>query len=97
MKPLTLRPAAAADVEDAWRWYEAQREGLGDEFLEVTRAALESIGAYPESAPVVRRDIRRRLLKRFPYGIFYRIIRGQIVVVACLHAKRSPRVWRSRQ
>jgi hypothetical protein len=45
---------------------------------------------------VVLRDIRRQLLKRFPYGLFYRLIEGQVVVVACFHAKRSPRVWRSR-
>jgi len=96
VKPPILRPAAAADVEDAWRWYEERREGLGDEFLEVVRAALESIRAHPDSAPVVHRDVRRQLLRRFPYGLFYRVIGGQVVVVACFHAKRNPRVWRSR-
>jgi plasmid stabilization system protein ParE len=96
VNPPVLRPAAAADVEDAWRWYEAQREGLGDEFLDVVRATLESTRAYPESAPVALRDIRRQLLRRFPYGLFYRLIQGQVVVVACFHAKRSPRVWRTR-
>ncbi len=94
MKRPILRPAAAADVEDAWRWYEERREGLGDEFLEVVRAALESIRAHPDSAPVVYRDVRRQLLRRFPYGLFYRVIGGQVVVVACFHAKRNPRVWR---
>jgi toxin ParE1/3/4 len=78
VKPPILRPAAAADVEDAWRWYEARREGLGDEFLKVAQATLESICAHPESAPVVHRDIRRKLLRRFPYGFFYRLIRGQM-------------------
>ena len=91
-----LRPAAAADVEEAWRWYEARREGLGDEFLEVVQATLEAIRSHPESSPVIHRDIRRRLLKRFPYGLFYRLVQGQVVVVACFHAKRDPRVWRSR-
>jgi plasmid stabilization system protein ParE len=96
VNPPVLRPAAAADVEEAWLWYEAQREGLGDEFLQVVQDALESIAAFPESAPLVQRDIRRHLLRRFPYGLFYRLIQGQVVVVACFHAKRSPRVWRSR-
>ena len=45
---------------------------------------------------MVQRDIRRQLLKRFPYGLFYRLIHDQVVVVACFHAKRSPGVWRSR-
>ena len=96
MNPPVLRPSAAADVEDAWQWYEAQREGLGDEFLVVVEKTLESIAAYPESAPLVHRDVRRQLLRRFPYGLFYRIILGQVVVVACFHAKRNPRAWRSR-
>jgi toxin ParE1/3/4 len=92
-----FRPAAAADVEDAWQWYEARREGLGDEFLDVIQATLESITAHPESAPVVHRDVRRQLLRRFPFGLFYRIVEEQVVVVACFHAKRSPRLWRSRR
>jgi len=40
---LLLHPAAAADVEEAFRWYEARRDGLGDEFLEVVQSGLESI------------------------------------------------------
>jgi len=96
VNPPVLRPAAAADVEEAWLWYQAQREGLGDEFLQVVNDALESIAAFPESAPLVQADIRRHLLRRFPYGLFYRLIQGQVVVVACFHAKRDPRVWRSR-
>jgi plasmid stabilization system protein ParE len=68
VNPPVLRPAAAADVEEAWLWYEAQREGLGDEFLQVVQEAIESIGTFPESAPPVRPDILRQLLKRFPYG-----------------------------
>ena len=97
MNPPILRPAAAADVEDAWRWYEARREGLGDEFLEVVRATIETIGAHPESAPVVHRDIRRQLLRRFPYGLFYGLIREQVVVVACFNAKGSSEARRSRR
>jgi plasmid stabilization system protein ParE len=96
VNPPVLRAAAAADVEEAWLWYEAQREGLGDEFLQVVEQALESIATFPESAPIVQRDIRRHLLRRFPYGLFYRLVQDQIVVVACFHAKRSPRAWRSR-
>lgn len=88
MKPPILRPAAAAEVEDAWRWYEARRDGLGDELLEVVRATLESIDAHPETAPIVHRDIRRQLLRRFPYMLFYRLIAGQAVVVGCFHAGR---------
>ena len=97
MKPAIFRPAAAADVEDAWRWYEARRDGLGEEFLGVVQATLEQIEGHPESAPVVYRDIRRQLLRRFPYGLFYRLLEGQVVIVACFHAKRDPRIWGTRR
>ena len=96
MRPPVFPRAAAADVEDAVRWYEAQRDGLGDEFLETVRATLEAIRLRPQSAPIVHRDMRRQLLRRFPCGLFYRIVENQVVVLACFHAKRSPRVWCAR-
>ena len=92
-----LRAAAAADVEEAYRWYEGQRTGLGDEFLANVQSALETIIAHRDAAPIVHRDTRRLLLKRFPYGVYYRQVHEQIVVVACFHAKRNPRVWRTRR
>ncbi len=95
MKPPIFRPAAAADVEDAYRWYEAQQAGLGEEFLAAVSAALESVAANPERFPVVHRQTRRALLRRFPYGLFYRIIDDQVVVVACMHARRDPQRWQS--
>jgi plasmid stabilization system protein ParE len=94
-RPL-FRAAAAADVEDACRWYEAQRPGLGDEFLGSLAAALEAIERHPEGAAILYRDTRRQLLNRFPYGLHYQLIEGQIVVVACFHAKRNPRAWHTR-
>jgi toxin ParE1/3/4 len=97
LKPPILRAAAAADVEEAYDWYEAQREGLGDEFLAAVQAALESILNHPEAAPIVHRETRRVLLRRFPYGIHYRLIDEEVVVVACFHAKRNPRLWSTRR
>jgi len=41
VKPPIFRPAAAADVEDAYRWYEAQQAGLGEEFLAAVRIVIE--------------------------------------------------------
>lgn len=94
---LILRPAAAADIEDAITWYEQQSSGLGAEFLETVNVALDAIAEKPELAPVVGRKTRRALLRRFPYGIFYRVYPGAIVVVACMHGRRDPRRWRARR
>lgn len=91
-----FRPAASADVQAAYEWYEAQHPGLGNEFIAAVDTAVASILAFPEAYPVVHRGARRVLLERFPYGLYYRIESTRVVVVACMHAARDPRRWRSR-
>jgi plasmid stabilization system protein ParE len=94
---VVLRPAAAADIEDAYHWYESQRPGLGDELLDEIQATLQRIEARPRLHAVVHRDTRRALLHRFPYAVFFRDMADVIVVVACFHVKRDPRRWRDRR
>lgn len=96
MKPVVVRPAAAADIEDAFLWYQAQRVGLGDEFREALRSALNQISANPHLYQVIHRGTRRVLLKRFPYGVFFREFPQMIVVVACMRGRRDPKRWQSR-
>jgi plasmid stabilization system protein ParE len=93
---LILRPAAAADVEEAFSWYERQRPGLGEEFLDAVNAGLGEIAAYPLRQAIIFRDTRRLLLKRFPYAVFYRVYPAAVVVVACMHARRAPLRWKQR-
>ena len=97
MKPPIVRPAASADIEDAYRWYEAQQTGLGEEFLAAADAVMQFALAHPQQFPVVHRLTRRALFRRFPYGLYYRIVDDQIIVVACMHARRDPRRWQSRR
>jgi plasmid stabilization system protein ParE len=95
---MIIRPAATADIQEAYSWYEARREGLGQEFRDAVDAALLLVAAAPRAFPILHRDTRRVLLKRFPYGLFYRFIgEQQVIVVACMHAKRNPRQWRGRR
>jgi hypothetical protein len=48
MLPLVVRPEAQADLLAARDWYARQREGLGDEFVDVVEEVLEQIRATPE-------------------------------------------------
>jgi len=92
-----FRPAAAADVEDAFLWYESQRPGLGDEYLDEIALVLRAIAEHPERFPILHRDTRRTLLHRFPYALFYRVLDEGIIIVACMHGKRNSAHWRSRR
>jgi plasmid stabilization system protein ParE len=93
---IVVRPAAAADIEEAFAWYERQRSGLGHEFLEALQATVDDVAGHPVKHPVIHRDTRRALLHRFPYGIFYRVYDEALVVVACMHGRRDPKHWTSR-
>jgi plasmid stabilization system protein ParE len=93
---VVFQPAATADVEAAYAWYEEQRRGLGGEFRAAIDAAVSTIERTPLAYPVIRRAVRRAVLRRFPYAIFYRVVGDVVVVEACIHGKRHPRVWRSR-
>ena len=91
-----VRPAAAADIDDAYLWYEAQRKGLGDRFLTAVDETVNAIADRPLQYPVVRRNTRRALLRRYPYAIYFRVDGDVLVIVACMHGRRDPRRWRVR-
>ena len=91
-----VRTAAAADIEEAYLWYQRQRAGLGEEFLEAVDAVLRDIATHPKAYPVIHRETRRALLRRFPYAIFYRLYGETIIVIACMHGRRDPIHWKRR-
>ncbi len=81
---------------DAAAWYEDQRRGLGNRFLDEVVSAFSAISEAPRMFPSVHRNTRRALIRRFPFGVYYRIEGTEIVVVAVMHASRDPRRWKSR-
>ena len=88
-----LRPRAERDIQSAYEWYESQRAGLGHEFLAALRERLEAVRGHPESSPVIYRGIRRAVVSRFPYLIFYVARPERVAVLAVLHHARNPAVW----
>jgi plasmid stabilization system protein ParE len=91
--PVRFKPSADRDVENAFGWYEERRPGLGDEFLEEVDAAVTRIAENSRAHQSVRGRIRRAVLHRFPYLLFYVIDPQEIVVLACMHASRDPESW----
>jgi len=91
-----VRPAAAADIDEAFLWYEGQRPRLGHDFLSAAQSVIDAVADHPFRHPVVRRNTRRALLRRFPYAIYYRVYEDIVVVVACMHGRRDPKRWQSR-
>ncbi|MDL1975564.1 MAG: type II toxin-antitoxin system RelE/ParE family toxin [Deltaproteobacteria bacterium] len=93
---ITTRPIALKEIEEAWQWYESRREGLGNDFVLCVEESLEKISRNPKLYPTVHKEIRRALIRRFPYGIFYFIEKNKIVVVGVFHGSRNPKHWKNR-
>ncbi|WP_204102853.1 MULTISPECIES: type II toxin-antitoxin system RelE/ParE family toxin [Spirulina sp. CCY15215] len=93
---LVFRPEVREELNEAYHWYESQKQGLGDDFLDCVDEILDRICLMPESYAVVYRDVRRATVKRFPYTIYYRIISSRVIVTAIFHGRRDPKSWQER-
>lgn len=93
---LILRPEAEKDIAEAAAWYDQQRPGLSLQFRAALDNTFASIEQHPRLYSQVYRSLRRALVRRFPYGVFYTPRVEELVVVAVLHTARSPRLWRGR-
>ena len=94
--PVILSPAADREFEAAAEWYENQQAGLGTRFVNQVQDTLDRIGHDPELHAVVYKDLRRALVIKSPYNIFYRALADRVEVIAIVHGHRDPSVWQSR-
>ena len=88
--------AAQAELDEAFNWYEAQQQHLGMQFLTEFDASIRRIFTYPKSYALFENEIRRCLIKRFPYGILYGIDAETIIIIAVAHLHRKPNYWLAR-
>ena len=96
MRALLLRPQAQLDVADAAGWYEDQKAGLGIRFLDEMDHVLSRVRVNPFQFPEIDPGVRRGLLQRFPYSVYFSVGATRIEVIAVLHQHRHPDTWRSR-
>lgn len=82
---------AEQDIRSAFEWYAAQRSGLGDEFFVAVRSLLETVSRFPESNPILYRNVRRAVVSRFPYLVFY-VVRPAVVTVLAVDWSRVRRI-----
>ncbi len=84
------------DLAEAKAWYDRKRDGLGDEFVLCVEDAMDRIRRTPEGAAEVYPGVRRVVVRRFPYGVYYKVDANHIAVIAIYHSRRDPRGWQAR-
>ena len=101
MKTLRLHDAAAAEFLAAILWYRERSTEVARRFRHMVRAAIHSLHEAPSRwprAPGVPSSlgVRRYVVDKFPFSVFYMELDAEIVVIAVAHAKRRPGYWAER-
>jgi plasmid stabilization system protein ParE len=97
--PVVVDEEADRELEAARDWYESQRAGLGNDLILAIDAAIASIGhvpalPVPHVAPTL--NVKRIMVRRFPYAVVFRETAQEVRILAFAHAKRRPGYWRLR-
>lgn len=88
---LLLRPESYEDLKESFQWYSNRSNILGLEFIKEIEECFRKIRSNPFSCQKIKKTLRRALIKKFPYGIFYKIDEDEIIVFAIFHLSRNPK------
>lgn len=92
-----VRPETEQDLQDARAWYRDIAPVLGEQFISAVDQAITLASDNPLAFQVLHRSLRRVLLRRFPYALFFAAEESRIVVLGVLHQARNPRVAQRRR
>lgn len=94
--PVVLRPEASQDAIEARDYFESQKAGRGQSFMDRLNDALARIGSMPEMYGVACQNVRAARLRRFTYVVYYRVHADRIEVLAVMHGSRDTTAWQDR-
>ena len=96
-----FEPEASGELAHAALWYQGQRSGLGQEFLDAVDRAVAMVQRWPDAAPLAtdlpkELIVRRAPVETFPYRLIYLETPTAIRVLAVAHESRRPNYWMNR-
>jgi plasmid stabilization system protein ParE len=93
MARVSFHRLAERELNDAALYYERESPGLGVSFLDEIERHIEAIVKNPNAGKKMRGQVRRRILRKFPYGILYSIKADGIRILAIMNLRRRPTYW----
>jgi hypothetical protein len=81
------------EMNDAIAYYELQFSGLGTAFKEEIKKAINRIIKYPNAWPIVDENIRKYILHKYPYNLYYSMEKDHLYIIAIAHQHRKPNYW----
>jgi plasmid stabilization system protein ParE len=89
---------AKKDLEDAVKWYEERKKGLGKQLVIRVQERMKVIQRNPKSFQIKYKMVHTAVIQQFPYMIHYQFDeKNEIIkVIAILHTYRNPNIWQTR-
>jgi toxin ParE1/3/4 len=98
VKSVIIHSEAINELDAAISYYEEQKVDLGLDFLVEVEQALDKIQQNPNLGATYKvTGLRRYVIQRFPFLVFYAEFESFIWVVAITHGKRKPDYWKNRR
>ena len=94
MLNIEISEFAFKEIEESKEYYNLQKDNLGLDFKSDTLSAITNIATNPTLYPIISNNIRRCLLHRFPFSIFYIIKEKTIIILSVAHQHRKPKIWK---
>ena len=93
MRRVSFHRFAERELNDVALYYESESPGLGIKFLDEIEHYIDGIAKNPNAGRRVRGEVRRRILRKFPYGILYSVKDDGIRILAIMNLKHKPNYW----
>jgi toxin ParE1/3/4 len=97
VKEIAFFLSAEQELQQSRSFYEAQSPETAERFSREIEELIKNIQAFPEAGATVDGRTRRRMCKRFPFAIIYRVAAEKIYIVAVMHQHRRPDYWKGRR
>ncbi len=87
---------AESDFDNSYEFYFEENQKVADIFFNRINLSIESIKKNPLSFPIAYRNVRKFVVKKFPFVIYYQIVESVVRVIAIFHTSRNPEIWNDR-
>ena len=88
-----IAPGAERDIGDSFRWYQERNALVADAYRAEVFGAIDKIAEAPLSHPPDDEGNRHRVLRRFPYSLYYEVVESTVTILAVAHHRRKPGYW----
>jgi len=88
--------ASKEDVRSAREGLRESNMQLAERFFEDVKSTLDKIAKNPKHYAIVYNNVRQCRLEIFPHVISYRIVDDTVQVLAVIHGRRDPEIWKGR-